>query len=104
MSCGNELHSPLCHGAGGKGLSFGANLVNDNHFWHVILHSFHHDAVLQAPSPMWHLDTACWPYSSVWDVPIPPYLVAVRIQYKFIPLLTHQRLPLSTFIDITVSN
>ena len=42
----DQLHAALGNGAGGGGFQFGADLVNDDHFGHMVFHCLDHHGVL----------------------------------------------------------
>ena len=69
----NELNATLCNGARCDRFSLGANLVNDDHLWHVVLYRLDHHQVLA----LWraHLHPARLPNRWVWDVTVAGDLV-----------------------------
>ena len=69
----NELNATLCNGARRDRFGLRADLVNDDHLWHVILHRLDHHQVLA----LWraHLHPARLPNRWVWDVTVAGDLV-----------------------------
>jgi hypothetical protein len=44
---GHQNHTPLSDGTGGLGLQLGTNLIDNDHFRHVVFHRLNHHLVLQ---------------------------------------------------------
>ncbi len=69
----DELNATFSNGSRRDRFRLGADLVNDDHLWHVILHRLNHHEVL----PLWgaHLHPARLPNRWVWDVAVTGDLV-----------------------------
>ena len=69
----DQLNATFSNGARRNGFSLGADLVNDNHLWHVIFYRLDHHEVLS----LWraHLHPARLPNRWVWDVTVASDLV-----------------------------
>src|SRR5438876_7811266 len=57
----HQLHAPLSDGARRRRLQLGADLVDDDHLWHVVLHRLDHHGVLQGGSADLHPSRATDP-------------------------------------------
>ena len=64
----DQLHAALGNGARGNSLRLCTNLVNDDHFWHVVLHRLNHHQVLTLRSA--HLHATCLTNCRVRDVAV----------------------------------
>ena len=64
----DQLHAALSNGARGDGLRLRTNLVNDDHFRHVVLHRLNHHEVLTLRSA--HLHATCLPDRRVWNIAV----------------------------------
>jgi len=69
----DQLHTTFSNGARRDRFRLGADLINDDHLWHVILHRLDHHEVLS----LWraHLHPARLPNRWVWDVTVAGDLV-----------------------------
>ena len=69
----DELYAALSDGARGRRFELGADLVDYDHFRHVVLHRLDHDGVLQCRR--WHLHAAGLTDRRMRDVTIASDLV-----------------------------
>ena len=69
----DQLHATFSDGSRRNRFGFGADLINDDHLWHVILHRLNHHQVLS----LWraHLHPARLPNRWMWDVTVTGDLV-----------------------------